>query len=486
MSLTLLYNNLNGNSARYSAMVNSEISRRNFLQSAASMAAGTLCANAMSAAMPPPNIVFILTDDLGYADLGCYGQKQIQTPNLDRMAAEGIRFTQCYAGATVCAPSRCCLLTGFHGGHARVRDNLPNDIWLRPDDFTIGELLKQAGYRTGAIGKWSMGDPGSWGLPNYQGFDYFYGHLSQIQAHQYYPDHLWENEKHVLLRGNRGGTSEQYTQDLFTEKAMDFIRGNVERPFFLYLAYTTPHWSDFPKDSPESQQVPSDAPYSDREWPQVEKNYAAMVTRLDADCGKISALLKELAIDSNTIVFFSSDNGPSAERIHSVDFFDSNGPLRGSKRDLNEGGIRVPMIVRCPGLVPGGRVSDQPWAFWDILPTFAALSGLPEPDNTDGISMLPTLTGNEQYELHDYFYWDYGHVRGSFTQAVRTGNWKGIRQGMEGSIALYNLKDDPGESTDVAATHSDIVQEIAEYMNDAFVASVDYPIAPLSKEPGDI
>lgn len=457
------------------------LNRRSFLSETARQAGGLAALSSISTwaesgTAARPNIIFILADDLGYADLGCYGQEQILTPNLDRMATEGTRFTQCYSGSPVCAPSRCCLTTGLHNGHGRVRDNIPHGVFLRPDDLTVAEVLKQAGYRTGAIGKWSLGNPGSWGVANNQGFDYFYGHLDQDQAHFYYPDYLWENDQIVHLRGNRGGKTGEYTHDLFTEKALGFIQENRGHPFFLYLAYTLPHWSDYDDDSPESLIVPSDAPYTDREWPQVEKNYAAMVTRMDADVGRILEELKNQGIDGSTIVFFTSDNGPSAERIHSPDFFDSNGMFRGVKRDLYEGGIRVPMITRWPGQIPSGRTSDRVWAFWDVLPTLANLAGLPTVPNTDGVSVLPTLLGHEQAQQHDSLYWDYGHTRGSFSQAARVQDWKGIRNGPAASIELYNLGTDPGESEDIASAHPDVVARIEEVFRTSFVPSDDYPV----------
>lgn len=458
------------------------MSRRRFLAGvsggALSLAAAPLLrATADDAIQPKPNIVVILADDLGYADVGCYGQQRILTPHVDRMAAEGLRFTQCYAGAPVCAPSRCCLMTGLHNGHGRIRDNLPHEIWLQPDDFTVAEYLKQAGYRTAAIGKWSLGNPGSWGIANFQGFDYFYGHLDQDQAHFYYPDYLWENEKIVHLTGNRGGKHGEYTNDLFAEKALDFIRENHQRPFFLYLAVTIPHYSDHDRDSPDSLLVPSNEPYEDQPWPEVEKRYAAMVTRMDGYVGRILGTLRELGLDENTIVFFTSDNGPSAERLHSVDFFDSNGIFRGVKRDLYEGALRVPMVVRWPGHVPAGIVSEEPWAFWDVLPTLGELAGLPPVQGLDGISMTPTLLGRRQERRHDYFYWDYAHVRGTFTQALRWGNWKGLRKGLKGEVELYDLSTDPSESRNVASQHPDVAARISAYLAEAYVPSPDYPIA---------
>jgi len=463
--------------------MDSPLTRRHFLAQAAAGVAGlaslpawTNAAPAASSPQPRPNIIFIMADDLGYGDLGCYGQPRIQTPNIDRLAQEGTRFTQCYAGSTVCAPSRCCLMTGMHNGHGRLRDNIPHGIFLQPDDLTVAEVLKQAGYRTGAIGKWSLGNPGSWGVANYQGFDSFYGHLNQDQAHFYYPDYLWEDDKVVLLDGNRGGKRREYTHDLFTDKALAFVREHQQHPFFLYLAYTIPHFSDYGGDTPESQIVPSDEPYTDESWPQVEKNYAAMATRMDRDVGRLMDLLRELALEENTLVCFTSDNGPCDSQLHDPEFFDSNAPFRGVKRDLYEGGIRVPMIARWPGHVPAGRVSEQVWAFWDVLPTFAELAGLPVPATIDGISMAPALLGREQTKQHDYLYWDYGHVRGNFAQALRTGDWKGVRNGPKAKLELYNLAQDPAESHDLAEQHPDVVARIERLIHDAYTPSLDYPI----------
>jgi arylsulfatase A-like enzyme len=421
-----------------------------------------------------------MADDLGYGDLGCYGQERIQTPNIDRLADEGVRFTQAYSGATVCAPSRCCLMTGVHGGHARVRDNVPHGVFLQPDDITIANVLKGAGYQTGAIGKWSLGNPGSWGVANWQGFDYFYGHLNQDQAHFYYPHYLWEDNKVVLLDGNRGGKQGEYTQDLFTEKALDFIDTNKQRPFFLYLPFTIPHWSDYDMSSDDSQLVPTDAPYTDEDWPQVEKNYAAMVTHMDRDVGRIMNRLKEYGLDSNTLVVFTSDNGPSAEGLHDPSYFRSGGTLRGCKRDLYEGGIRIPFIVRWPGQAPAGATSDQVFAFWDMLPTFAEAAGLPPTGLGDGVSMLPEFRGEAPATQHDYLYWDYGHIRGNFQQAIRTEQWKGVRYGLQGAVELYNLDEDIGEATDVSAIHPDVVTRIEGMMAEAFVEAPDYPIKPPS------
>jgi arylsulfatase A-like enzyme len=424
-----------------------------------------------------PNILFIMADDLGYGDLGCYGQQKIQTPNIDQLAVEGMRFTQAYAGSTVCAPSRCSLMTGMHNGHNRIRDNEPHRIWLRPDDLTVAEVLKQAGYETGGIGKWSLGNPGSWGIPNYQGFDYWYGHLNQDQAHYYYPHYLWENDKVVQLR-NRGGKNKYYTHDLFTKKALSFIEANREDPFFLYLAYTIPHFSDYPGSSPDRYIVPSDEPYTNQDWPQMAKNYAAMVTRMDKDVGRIMELLKQLGIDENTLVIFTSDNGPLTRGPIPNEFFDSNGNLRGGKRDVYEGGIRVPFIARWPGKIAAGQINDHVCAFWDFLPTAAELAGLPIPKEIDGISILPTLLGRPQTK-HDYLYWDYGHIRKRYMQAVRTGDWKVVRVGAKAPLELYDLKQDPGETQNVASQHPRIVARIEQTIKTARTDSEDYPIGDM-------
>ena len=470
-----------------------DCSRRSFLKSmSAGLAALAMprLAQAYKKPAAQPNILFIMADDLGYGDLGCYGQKMIKTPHIDKLAAEGTRFTQAYAGSTVCAPSRCSLMTGMHNGNNRIRDNLPTDIWLRPDDLTVAELLKRAGYKTGGIGKWSLGNPGSWGVPNYQGFDYFYGHINQNQAHFYYPDYLWENDELVLLQeivienevgklqGNRGGKNIMYTHDLFTEKAVSFIEQHKEDPFFLYLSYTIPHFSDYAKDSPDHYIVPSDMPYTNKNWPQIAKNYAAMITRMDTDVGRLMDLIKKLGIDENTIVFFTSDNGSYKGSPIPIEFFDSNGPLRGGKRDVYEGGIRIPMIARWPDKVPAGKVSDQMWAFWDVMPTLAELAGLPAPPNIDGISMLPALLGKKQ-KSHKYLYWDYGHVRKTFKQALRIDNFKAVRIGLENPTELYDLKKDPGETKNIAGKHPKIVKKIEGLMKEAYGYSTDYPVEGL-------
>ncbi len=384
-------------------------------------------------------------------------------------------------------------MTGRHNGHNRIRDNLPHGVALRPDDITIAEVLKQAGYRTAAIGKWSLGDAGTWGGPNRQGFDYWYGELNQDLAIDYYPTSLWENDRVVLLqeltmvdgvgimKGNRAGSRSIYAPDSFDEQAKAFIRENRERPFFLYYAATLPHFSDFPADTPEHFMVPTDAPYSGRNWPQQAKNYAAMVTRFDLTVGRILDLLQELGLENNTLVIVTSDNGAYHHEIP-LRYFGSSGKLRGAKRDLYEGGIRVPLVVRWPWQVAPGRTSDHVTAGWDHLVTFAELAGIPGGISGDGVSYLPTLLGQaDRQQSHQYLYWDYGHVRPSYQQAVRWGNWKGVRNRTDGPIELFDLSVDLSETQDVATKHPQVVSRLAEIMAKAPVADLDYPI--LSRQP---
>ncbi len=449
------------------------MNRRHFL---GMMAGGVAAATTRALAQATderPNIIFILADDLGYGDLGCYGQKRIKTPHLDRMAAEGIRFTQAYAGSTVCAPSRCALMTGMHMGHAWVRGN--KRVPLRPQDITVAELLKKAGYTTGIVGKWGLGEPHTTGIPNRKGFDYWFGYLNQRHAHNYWPDYLWRNEEKVhlpnVVQRNVATKRVAYSHDLFTKEALAFVERNKSKPFFLYLAYTIPHANN--EAGRRGMEVPSDEPYSEKPWPQQEKNFAAMITRMDRDIGRLFDLLKKLGLDSKTIVFFSSDNGPHREGGHNPNFFDSNGPLRGIKRDLYEGGIRVPTIVRWPGKIQPGVVSDQPWAFWDFLPTACELAGIEPPKGIDGISIVPTLLGGKQRQ-HDYFYWEFHE--GGFHQAVRMGNWKAVRHGSRGKIELYNLANDLGEQHNIADRHPDIVARIARIMEEARTDNPHFPV----------
>jgi arylsulfatase A-like enzyme len=443
---------------------------------------GDCCSRAFAKS---PNIVFILADDLGYGDVGCYGQKQIRTPQIDRLAAEGLRFTQCYAGSTVCAPSRCALMTGRHTGHCTIRGN--KLVPLRPDDVTVAEVLKGAGYATALVGKWGLGEPGTSGIPNRKGFDFFYGYLNQVHAHNYYPDYLWRNQDKVPVAGNvvKAGVAVergQYSIDLFTREALAFLDRRRNGPFFLYLAYTLPHANNERGQAEgNGMEVPSDAPYADKSWPQAQKNHAAMITYLDTEIGKVMKQLKELGLDEETIVFFSSDNGPHKEGGADPKFFQSSGPLQGFKRDLTEGGIRVPMIVRWPGHIKPGTVSDQVWAFWDSLPTAAELAQAKVPPHLDGISMVPTLLGKQEQKQHDFLYWEF-HERG-FQQAARGGDWKALRRKPGGPLELYDLKSDVGETTNVADKHPEVVARFESYLKGARTESSLVPVQPPPKKP---
>ncbi|KAA5544709.1 arylsulfatase [Roseiconus nitratireducens] len=462
--------------------------------------AAVLPADSLSAATSNrPNLIFILADDLGYGDLGCYGQELIQTPRLDQMAAEGMRFTDFYAGNTVCAPSRSVLMTGQHMGHTHVRGNAGGPDMsiqsLREQDFTVAELLKSAGYTTGLCGKWGLGDEapgGRSGLPRRQGFDFFYGYLNQVHAHNYYPEFLWRNETRVPLAnevqrmdrtygGFTGGWAtkrQEYSHDLIAGQALDFIRENAKEdspPFFLYLALTIPHANnEGTRATGNGQEVPDYGPYADRPWPDPDKGQAAMVSRMDADVGKILDLLAQLNIDQNTVVMFSSDNGPHDEGGHDTERFDPAGPLRGMKRDLYEGGIRVPMIVRWPAKTPSGTTSDHVGYFGDLMATAADLAGVKCPDNVDSISFLPTLSGHpDQQKEHEFLYWEFYEQGGK--QAVRSGNWKAIRQPWgTGDTALYDLSEDLGETQDVSDQHPDQVERMQAMMDRAHVSHPDW------------
>lgn len=422
-----------------------------------------------------PNIIFILADDLGYGDLGCYGQQKIKTPFIDRLAGQGMRFTQFYAGSTVCAPSRCALMVAQHTGHCLVRGNAR--VPLRPDDVTIAEVLKSAGYTTGLIGKWGLGEDDSTGVPNLQGFDYFFGYLNQHHAHNYYPDFLWRNQekvklKNVVLPGdNFAKTKAEYSHDLFAKEAAEFIDKNHKRPFFLYLALTIPHANN--ELGKVGMEVPDDAPYSESPWPQQQRNHAAMVTRMDRDIGRLVEQLQQLGIDDNTLILFSSDNGPHREGGNDPDFFNSSGGLRGIKRSLHEGGIRVPFIARWPGKIAPGSTSDHIGAFWDVLPTLAELAGAKAPANSDGISFLPTLLAREQ-KAHEALYWEFHE--GGTVQGVRMGNWKAVRT-HGAPIELYDLSKDQGETRNIASMHPEVVARVEAYLKTARTPSEHWPIA---------
>jgi arylsulfatase A-like enzyme len=429
-----------------------------------------------------PNIIFVLADDLGYGDLGCYGQKVLRTPNIDRMADEGMRFTQAYAGNTVCCPSRSSLMTGLHPGHARHRGNYGPfkgknaRIPFEKGTKTMATYLKTAGYTTGHIGKWHLGgttadSTSALGM----GFDYSYSRfpnylwtteikrkLRGIRA-PYYPDTMWRNEEMVIVTENLNQGRKIYIEELYTDEALSFIKRNVGNPFFLYLAYTIPH----------APQVPySEEPFADRDWPEVERKFAAEVFYLDQNMGKIFDLLQSLGIDDHTLVMFTSDNGAHHEGGHDHEFFNSNGHLRGYKRDLYEGGIRVPFIARWPGIVDAGSVNDHIFAFWDMLPTFSEIGGIGVSADIDGISMLPTLKGDDEKQKdHEYLYWEFMEGRHD-KQGARIGNWKAVLYKTKedtSSIQVFDLTSDPSEENDIAAEHPEIVEKALQIFEEAHV-----------------
>jgi arylsulfatase A-like enzyme len=432
-----------------------------------------------------PNIIWIVADDLGYGDLGCYGQTMIQTTNLDSLAAKGLRFTDFYAGATVCAPSRFALMTGLHAGHGFIRGNGTQS--MRTPDICVAELLQSAGYHTGLLGKWGLGNENSTGMPRQKGFDEVVAYLDHVHAHDYYSDRLWRYDSRLgydnweIFPENETGKHGLYTHDLFTKAALNFVSINKPeelnhyRPFFLYLAYTIPHANNEEgKRSGNGMQVPDDSPYSNQNWPQPEKNKAAMITRLDQDVGKLVAKLEELKIADNTVIFFTSDNGPHKEGGVDPAFFKSAGALRGIKRDLYEGGIRVPLIVHWPAKIKPARICDRLWAFWDLLPTAMEIAMEKPPQNIDGISMLPTLLDQNQTNQHQFLYWEF-HERG-FQQAARMGQWKAIRPQAGEALELYDLKVDQSEKHNVAKDHRDVVATFETYFKSARTESAEWPI----------
>lgn len=447
-----------------------------------------------------PNIIYILADDLGYGDLGCYGQTKIETPNLDRLAEEGMMFTDHYSGSTVCAPSRSVLMTGMHTGHTPIRGNKEiqpeGQSPMKAEAFTVAEMLKEAGYVTGAFGKWGLGFVGTEGDPNQQGFDEFFGYNCQRQAHRYYPEHLWHNDQKVMLDGNDFVQTETYAPEVIHKEALDFIEENKDEPFFLFYPNTIPHAEliipegellekyrgKFEENPYVSERPGSD--YGDEDFnvsaycsqPEPRTTFAAMVSLLDRQVGEIVAKLEELGLDENTIIMFTSDNGPHQEGGADPDFFNSNGPLKGYKRDLYEGGIRAPMIARWSNHIAPGTTTDHVSAFWDVLPTFADLAGAPVPENIDGISFLPVLKGEEQEE-HDHLYWEF-HEQGG-KQAVRKGNWKLIKLHVfdpsKTSYELYDLETDLSEENNIADQHPEVVAELQEIMEKAHEPNPDFP-----------
>ncbi len=436
-----------------------------------------LAVEAVEAAGDRPNIVFIMADDLGYGDLGCFGQTRIRTPNIDRLAAEGMKLTDFYAGSTVCAPSRCVLMTGLHTGHCFIRGN--GKINLRPDDVTIAKVLKSAGYTCGLSGKWGLGHEKSSGLPTRQGFDHFFGYLDQHHAHNYYPSFLVRGETRVMLRNvvpgegrwGQGVASRKvdYSHDLIMNDALAWLETVHKRPFFLYLPVTIPHANN--EAGRKGMEVPELGEYASRDWPEVQKATAAMISRLDRDVGRLMETLLRLKIDRNTVVFFTSDNGPHREGGNDPNFFDSNGPLRGIKRALYEGGIRVPTIVRWPGRIAKGSSSSVIASFADVLPTMAELAGARVPKGGDGLSIVPTLMGNrEAQKVHQYLYWEFYEQGGK--RAVRMGDWKAVGKSMDGEdLELYHLPSDIGETKNVADQHPEIVARALAAMKDAHTPS---------------
>ena len=438
-----------------------------------------------------PNIVFILVDDMGYGDLGCFGQQTLKTPNIDRMAEEGIRFTQHYAGSSVCAPSRASLMTGRDPGHCRVRGNYETgphgfggELELRTEDITIAEILKRADYQTAVVGKWGLGMDGTTGEPNKKGFDYSFGFLNQAHAHSQYPEYLFRNGIKEVVPENLNRKRNYFSNDIFTDDAIRFLQQKTEKPVFLYLSFITPHAEMLvPEDSifnsykgkfketpyvgtmQGSNGIDSLGVYHSQTHP--EAAFASMITRIDNDVQRILDELKKLGMDKNTLVIFSSDNGPHQEGGNDPYYFNSNGSQRGIKRDLYEGGIRVPFIAKWPGVIQPGVVSDHISAFWDVLPTLAEVAKVNISDvPTEGISMLPTLLGNQkEQKQHDYLYWEF-HENKYSDQAIRVENWKAVRHDPDGQIELYNLQDDPQEQNDLAGTNSEIILQMEKLMDE--------------------
>lgn len=410
-----------------------------------------------------PNIIFILADDAGLGDFGCYGGKVVPTPNIDRLAVEGMRFDRAYSGSAVCAPTRCVLMTGLHPGHALRRANPMKGgiVPLPPEQVTVAEVLKNAGYATGGFGKWGLGNPRTVGAPEKQGFDLFYGYYDQKHAHSYFPTYLVRNSVDVPLTENANEARKQYSHDLIEAETLKFIESNKEKPFFCYAAWTLPHGKF---------EVPSHAAFADRSWPEQVKIHAAMIARLDESVGRVLAKLKELGIDKNTLVIFSSDNGADGPGTKT---FNSTAELRGIKRHLYEGGIRAPFVARWPGTIKPGSRSDLLTGHVDILATAADLASVSSPKN-DGLSIVPTLVGREQKRRHEFLYWEIYEGPAPFQQAVRMGDWKGYRRGTKDPIELYNLKADPSERNDVAVANPKVVKEIDQIMQREHIASPYY------------
>jgi len=426
-------------------------------------------------AQNPPNIIYIMLDDAGYGDFGTFGSKDVLTPHMDKMATEGMKFTNHYSGSAVCAPTRCVLMTGLHTGHARRRDNQAKANWdqadnpdrklvfLQEGDMTIAKTLQSKGYVTGGIGKWGLGNQGSDGQPDKMGFDNWYGYLDQVHAHDHYTDHLWQDDKMIEVPGNINGARGTYVPDLFEEETLDFIREYHSKPFFLYLAYTLPHGKYEIPEIDSAYQL-----YAEKPWSQQVKNYAAMITKADMTVGRVFELLKDLGIDENTIVFYTSDNGPNKPFVKPLN---SAGGLKGIKRSLYEGGIRAGMVVRWPGEIPKGEVSDFQWGMRDMFPTLCDIAGANTPKDLDGISVLPSLKGKKQQE-RNHLYWEY---HSPFQQAVRMGDWKAIRFGTKEKIELYDLSVDTSESNNIAEDYAEIVTQIKSIMDSSRTENKFWP-----------
>jgi len=450
---------------------------------------GALLATGACAA-EKPNLVWIMADDLGYGELGCYGQKVIPTPHLDRMAKDGIRFTQFYAGATVCAPSRSVLMTGLHHGHTRVRGNAgktnPAAQALRADDATVAKMLHQAGYETALFGKWGLGDIGTaeTGLPRKQGFDRFFGYLNQTHAHNHFPDYLWDNETRKPLSnvvtpvGDAGGgfatEAKVFADDLFTEAAMKFVAEKRAKPFFLFWSLVTPHANgERARVLKDGAHVPDYGEFANKDWPNPDKGHAAMIARLDASVGKLLAELRRLGIAENTLVIFTSDNGPHKESGHDLTRFQPSGPLNGIKRSLTDGGIRVPCIAWWPGKIPPAT-SPHVAYFGDWMATAAELAGTKPPTPNDSISFVPTLIGKATQKSHEFLYWEF-HEGGFKQAALYRSRWKGIRSsGPNEPVVLYDVTNDIGEKTNVAKAQPEIAETIGTYLKSARTASPEW------------
>ncbi|MGM0944666.1 MAG: arylsulfatase [Bacteroidota bacterium] len=449
---------------------------------------------------PKPNIIFILADDLGYADVGFMGNEIIETPHIDQLAGESLIFTQHYSGNTVCAPSRSAWITGLHTGHTPIRGNKevkPEGQYPMPDTLmTIPKLMKQAGYVTGGFGKWGLGFIGTSGDPMSQGFDQFYGYNCQRYAHRYYSGHIWDNDQKVELPENGWENKVTYAPDLIHQQSLEFMEENRENPFFLFLPIIMPHAElAAPEDAlleKYRQKIGEEKPHvggkaadygpdmnigAYQSQPYPKATHAAMVERIDRYVGEVIRKLEGLGLRDNTLIFFASDNGPHQEGGHDPDFFDSNGPYRGYKRDLYEGGIRTFMIANWPGEIDGGRQTDHPSAFWDMMPTLAELTGQPVPD-TDGISFLPTLLNEPGQDTHEYMYWEFHELGGR--QAIRQGDWKliklNVKQTESLKVELYDVAVDPGEKKDLSKEFPEKVEELSRLIDKAHRPNSVFPL----------